>query len=177
MRQGTGNMRLAERRWRGWRMAVLLLLAAVQAVAAQPTASAQDASPFEKLVGRWLGEGRLGVRDGKTEVVKCRVTYILSDEARQVRQTIRCATESDTVEVQSTVTNAAGALSGSWKELSRDWSGQLSGSVTANGFKVAIKGAEFNANMDIIVKDNRQIIEIQFTNSSLIGLTLVLNKG
>jgi len=31
--------------------------------------------------------------------------------------------------------------------------------------------------MDIIVKDNRQIIEIQFINSSLIGLTLVLNKG
>src|SRR5262249_22149357 len=37
--------------------------------------------------------------------------------------------------------------------------------------------AELNANMDIIVKDNRQIIEIQFINNSLIGLTLVLNKG
>jgi hypothetical protein len=44
-------------------------------------------------------------------------------------------------------------------------------------FKVAIRGAELNANMDIIVKDNRQIIEIQFINNSLIGLRLVLNKG
>jgi hypothetical protein len=160
-----------------WRIGLLLLAAAVVAFLAQPPALAQDASPFERLAGRWLGEGRLGIRDGNTEAVKCRVTYILADEARQVRQTIRCATESGTVEVQSTVTHASGALSGSWKELSRDWSGELSGSVTPKGFKVAIKGSELNANMDIIVKDNRQIIEIQFTNSSLIGLTLVLNKG
>jgi hypothetical protein len=31
--------------------------------------------------------------------------------------------------------------------------------------------------MDIIVKDAKQIIEIQFLNSSLIGLTIVLTKG
>ena len=31
--------------------------------------------------------------------------------------------------------------------------------------------------MDIIVKDNKQIIEIQFMSSSLIGLTLILTKG
>ena len=31
--------------------------------------------------------------------------------------------------------------------------------------------------MDIIVKGARQIIEIQFMNSSLIGLTLILTKG
>jgi hypothetical protein len=158
-------------------IAFLLLLAAAQAILGPRPASAQDASPFGKLAGRWVGGGRLGIKDGKTESVKCRVTYVLADEARQVRQTIRCATESGTVEVQSTVTQAAGQLSGSWQELSRDWSGELSGSVTPNGFKVAIKGSELNANMDIVVKDDRQIIEIQFINSSLVGLTLVLNKG
>jgi hypothetical protein len=68
-------------------------------------------------------------------------------------------------------------LTGTWKELSRNWSGELAGSITANGFKVAVKGSELNANMDIVVKDVRQIIEIQFIDSSLIGLTLVLTKG
>jgi hypothetical protein len=61
--------------------------------------------------------------------------------------------------------------------LSRNWSGELAGSITADGFKVAVKGSELNANMDIVVKDVRQIIEIQFIDSSLIGLTLVLTKG
>lgn len=159
-----------------WRL-VFLLVAAALLLPVQPPASAEEASPLVKLAGRWLGEGRLGITGGATEAVKCRVTYVVTDEARQVRQTIRCATDSSTVEVQSFVTHAAGTLSGTWRELSRDWSGDLSGKVTAKGFKVGIRGSALNANMDIIVKDNRQIIEIQFIDSSLIGLTLILNKG
>jgi hypothetical protein len=163
---------------RSVRLVVLpLLIVAGQALSSWAPASAEEPSPFTKVVGRWLGEGRLGIRDGPTEHVKCRVTYIVSEQGAQVRQTIRCATESGSVEVQSTVTHASGNLTGTWKELSRDWSGELTGSVTANGFKVAVKGTELNANMDIIVKDTRQIIEIQFINSSLIGLTLILTKG
>jgi hypothetical protein len=156
-------------------LALLLLLSVAQSFALALSAPAQGTSPFAKLAGRWLGEGRLGYTGGKTETVKCRVTYIVTEP--QVRQTIRCSTEGDTVEVQSVVTHRSGSINGTWKELSRNWSGEVSGSVTANGFKVAIRGTELNANMDIIVKDDRQVIEIQFINSSLIGLTLVLNKG
>jgi hypothetical protein len=168
--------RTAARPARGW-IALALLAAAIPLLTVHATAPAQEASPFAKLAGRWLGEGRLGFAGGKTETVKCRVTYILSEGAQQVRQTIRCATENDTVEVQSTVRHTAGELSGTWKELSRNWSGEIAGNVTPNGFKVAIKGSELNANMDIVAKGNRQIIEIQFINSSLIGLTLILDKG
>jgi hypothetical protein len=31
--------------------------------------------------------------------------------------------------------------------------------------------------MEIIVKDNKQVIEIQFIDSAIIGLTLILTKG
>ena len=160
----------------GRRLPLLLLVGALILGLIVPT-GAQEPSPFTKLAGRWLGDGRLGITGGATERVKCRVTYVVADDGRQVRQTIRCAADSGSVEVQSTVAHAAGILTGTWKELSRDWRGELSGSVTPHGFKVAIKGSELNANMDIIVKDDRQIIEIQFINSSLIGLTLVLNRG
>jgi hypothetical protein len=156
---------------------IVLVATLSQAILGSWSTWAEDASPFEKLAGRWLGEGRLGMRDGVTESVKCRVTYIVPDHAMQVRQTIRCASESGSVEVQSTVMYASGTLSGSWKELSRNMSGEVTGSVTPTGFKVAIKGSALNANMDIIVKNAKQIIEIQFLNSSLIGLTIVLTKG
>lgn len=162
---------------RQWRIAFLLLVAGMQAFLLQPPVSAQDAPPFAKLAGRWLGDGRFGTKDGKTEAVKCRVTYVVSDQGQQARQTIRCATEGTSIEVQSFVTHAAGVLKGTWKELSRDMSGELTGSVTPNGFKVAIKGSDLSANMDIIVKDNKQIIEIQFISSALVGLTLVLTRG
>ena len=161
---------------RARRFVFALLVAAGQPLFGLP-ASAEEPSPFAKVMGRWLGEGRLGIRDGITEHVKCRATYVVSGQGEQVRQTIRCATDSSSVEVQSTVAHASGKLTGTWRELSRDWSGELTGNVTANGFKVAVKGSELNANMDIIVRDTRQIIEIQFIDSSLIGLTLILTKG
>jgi hypothetical protein len=142
-----------------------------------PDARAEEPSPFEKVAGRWVGEGRLGIRNGSTENVKCRVTYILAGGPDQVKQTIRCASQGGNVEVQSLVTHAGGALTGTWQELVRNMGGELSGTVTPTGFRVAIKGTDLNAGMHIIVKDQRQIVEIQFHDSSLIGLTLVLTKG
>jgi len=59
----------------------------------------------------------------------------------------------------------------------RNLSGDLSGTVTPRGFKVNVRGADLTANMDIILVNAKQVIEIQFINSSLLGLTLVLERG
>jgi hypothetical protein len=140
-------------------------------------AAAVDASPLESLEGRWVGEGRLGVKGNATEQVKCRVTYIYTRDGDQVRQTIRCASAGGNVEVQSTVSHLGGKLTGSWKELVRNMSGGLTGIINPRGFKVSVHGESLNANMDIILIKSKQVIEIQFLNSSLIGLTLVLERG
>ena len=93
--------------------ALLLTVMAFGAILSSAgTARAVDTSPFDKLVGRWVGEGRLGVRDNATEQVKCRVTYLLPGPSDQLQQTIRCATASGSIEVRSTVAHSAGTLSG-----------------------------------------------------------------
>ena len=138
---------------------------------------AVDASPFEKIVGRWVGEGRLGVRDNATEQVKCRVTYLIPGPTDQLQQTIRCASGSGSIEVRSLVTHAAGMLTGTWTELVRNMNGELAGTVTPRGFRVNVKGEDLHANMDILMLGTKQVIEIQFINSSLIGLTLILERG
>ena len=159
----------------------LLLLAAMAAGNASTwsvaPASAVDISPLESLEGRWVGEGRLGVRGNATEQVKCRVTYVYARDGDQLKQTIRCASAGGNVEVQSVVTHLGGKLTGSWKELVRNMSGELTGTATPHGFKVNVKGESLNANMDIILINSKQLIEIQFIDSSLIGLTLVLERG
>jgi hypothetical protein len=151
----------------------ILLVAGLKTV---PPANA-ELSPFDKLAGRWVGEGRLGIKGENTEAVRCRVTYFVESGGNELRQNIRCASQSGSIEVASVVTHAAGKLSGTWKELTREWSGELSGTVHPTGFKVSIRGGDLSANMDIVVRDDRQVIEIQFFNSSLIGLTLILTKG
>lgn len=160
------------------RLVLALLGLALAMLTAAPAGYAIDAaSPFGKLTGRWIGEGRLGMRGGQTEGVKCRVTYIASDDSDQLRQTVRCASAAGNIEVQSLITHASGSLSGRWSELTHNMSGGLSGTVTDRGFRVAVNGADLSAHMDVIVAGPRQIIEIQFNNSALIGLTLVLTKG
>jgi hypothetical protein len=155
-----------------------LVAAALGAALCSAPAGAVDVSPFESLVGRWVGEGRLGVRGNSTEQVKCRVTYVRPESGGdRLKQAIRCASAGGNVEVQSLVLHAGGRLTGSWQELVRNWSGDLSGAVTPKGFRVSVRGENLNANMTIILHDARQVIEIQFINSSLIGLTLVLEKG
>jgi len=152
------------------------------AVASGPAADAapQPVGPFTSLDGWWGGGGRLRFKDGKQEDVKCRATYFVANEGNELKQTIRCASSGGKVEILSTVEHAAGKLTGEWTETTYNIKGVLEGDVTPRGFRVSVKGTgetELSANMDIIVKDGRQIVEIQFFSETLVGLTLLLNKG
>lgn len=153
------------------------LLLCVADAAGLRSAPVEPTSPLDKLAGRWMGEGRLGVKDGQSENVKCRVTYIPAGTADQLKQTVRCASAGGSIEVQSTIAHSAGSITGSWSELTRNMQGDLSGEVTPRGFHVSVRGADLTANMNVVINGPKQIIEIQFHNSSLIGLTLVLTKG
>lgn len=167
------------------RRAAQALLAALAMTVAVTTAPAVDAAPqavgpFASLEGWWGGEGRLRFKDGKQENVKCRATYIIEGGGNDLKQTIRCASGSGKIEVKGTVRHADGKLSGDWTETVYNVTGVLDGAVTPRGFRVSIKGTNgttLSANMDIIVKDTKQMVEIQFFSETLIGLTLLLNKG
>jgi hypothetical protein len=155
----------------------LLLLAVTWAGSPIAVGAGEGDSPFDKLAGRWVGGGKLVIADGTTETVKCRVTYLVSQQGAQVRQTIRCAAASGSIEVQSTVSHARSHLSGTWRELSRDMSGDATGTVTPDGFELEIKGSDVRATMHVAVKGAQQIIDVDFVDSALTGLKLELAKG
>jgi hypothetical protein len=140
-------------------------------------AAAVTASPFAPLLGRWSGIGMIGYKASPAEKIKCRATYLLTDTEDELKQTIRCATAGGAVEIVSNVKESAGKLSGHWKETIHNFEGDLIGDVTPKGFHVVIQGTDVTANMDLVVNNDKQAVEIQFTNSSLIGMTLVMTKG
>ena len=137
----------------------------------------QKDAPFKELAGRWVGEGRIGMSEGKVESVKCRATYFVEGGGSQLKQNIRCASAGGKVEVKSDVLAKNGLLSGTWNELVYNVGGDLKGEVTERGLHIVVRGGDLSANMDVIVMNDRQIVEIQFFNSSLRGLTLILKKG
>jgi hypothetical protein len=140
------------------------------------TVLADPASPFKDLPGRWVGDGRLGFKEGKFETVKCRATYFLSDDGIELKQNIRCASASGNVEVKSEIKHNGDQLAGKWNELIYNVGGDLSGQVTPAGFRITVRGEGLTANMEVIVREGKQIIEIQFFSETLVGLTLVLAK-
>jgi hypothetical protein len=154
----------------------LYVLACALSWGAAPVQAA-DAGPFHSLVGWWIGEGRLGFKDGKSETVKCRVTYVEGESVNDLAQTIRCASPSGKVEIKSTAVHRDGKVTGAWEERIYGLTGQIAGQMTERGFRVAVTGGEFSASMDIIVKGERQVIEIRFDTSTLLGMTLVLTRG
>jgi len=161
--------------------AAAMALVALAAVVPASDAAPQSVGPFASLDGWWGGIGRLRFKDGKTEDVKCRATYFIEGEGgNELNQTIRCASASGKIEVKSAIRHAEGKLTGAWNEVMYNVNGVLEGEVTPRGYRVTVKGTEgttLSANMDIIVKDKRQMVEIQFFSETLIGLTLMLSKG
>ena len=145
--------------------------------ATHPKAEAAEPSSLTALAGRWVGEGRLGVKDNPPESVKCRATYFVESGNASLKQNIRCATAGGAIEVKSEIENNAGSLTGAWSETIHNLSGTLAGEIKPNGFHINVKGDGLDANMDIVVQSNKQIVEIQFFDSTLIGLTLILTKG
>jgi hypothetical protein len=141
-------------------------------------AAVQKSAPFKDLPGRWVGEGRLGLTEGKTEKVQCRATYFVNPAGNELKQNIRCASASGKIEVKSLV-NASkdGKLTGTWNELVYNLGGEMTGEVTERGLRIVVRAGDLTANMDVIVMNDRQIVEIQFFNSALRGLTLILKKG
>lgn len=165
----------------GYRTASRVALAVLFFTAGSLASRSADAiatSPFDALIGRWTGDGILGFKESKPERVKCRATYLLDPAAQnELKQTIRCATSSGAVEVISNLKEDAGKLTGHWKETIHNFEGDLTGEVTPKGFRIIVKGADITANMDIIVRGTMQAVEIQFVNSSLVGLSMAMKKG
>ena len=141
-----------------------------------PSAAAVSAFPPAAILGRWTGEGKLGFREGKFETVKCRVTYF-AEGTKALQQNVRCATAGANIDVKSTITETNGALTGTWEETVYNLKGDVTGVTTPKGFRVQVKSEALSANMDLIVDDTTQVIEIQFFNSTLLGLSIALNKG
>ncbi len=174
------HMRNKTRPWLGLAgLAAVTAIAVVFLTLAPVEAANQTLGPFSALAGWWGGKGRLQFKDGKLETVQCRATYFVSDDGQELKQTIRCASGSGKIEVVSNVKHDAGKLVGKWTETVYNLAGDLEGEVTPKGFRVTVKGGDLglSANMDIIVRDRKQIIEIQFFSETLIGLSLLLEKG
>ena len=162
--------------WRTWCAATMAIALLTTGLAGSVQSATQTADAFQPLLGWWTGKGRLGFTNGKTEDVKCRATYRSTEEGDGLRQVLRCASPSGSVEIKSTILRQGDELTGTWSEQKYNFDGRVTGKIIPNGFRVFVDGSGVKANMTVVVRDKRHIVEIQFVESSLIGLTMIFTR-
>ena len=141
--------------------------------------AASSANPFAELAGSWSGSGIIDLSNGKHEPIKCRASYDVLEEQNKLQLNIRCASDSYNFDLRGSATYAAGAISGTWSESTRNAAGTLSGNVEGSGFQVIAKGPTFTANLNLATRGDKQSVTIksQDAQANVQGATITLQRG
>lgn len=154
-------------------LAVALLLVSTQGHTAPALESA-----FSGWSGNWSGGGTITMTNGSTQQIRCQAAYIVNDGGRAAQQTLRCASDSYKVDINSQVISEGRSLSGSWAETTRGLSGNISGYVKGSHVAANVTGADFAARLNLQTQGERQLVTIRpLTGTDVVAVTVSLHKS
>jgi hypothetical protein len=142
---------------------------------APPTLAQRADSSFGQFVGSWAGTGTISTTSG-SERIRCRVSYALTG-ANAVHQDLRCASDSYNFQVSSNIVNQGGALSGTWSEVTRQVSGNVSGRMSGGDIQVSVSGPAFSAGLSIATSGNRQSVTIRPSGGDIRDVSVSLMRS
>ncbi len=134
------------------------------------------AGPFSPLAGNWIGSGILTAGGGARERIRCRAIYFVSPGGANLRQILRCASDSFTIDVNADVTEIDGRLSGTWRELTSGVTGTLTGFVRGADIRGVISGLGINAPLSLITRGRFQYASISLDNSAIASVVVTFHR-
>ena len=134
------------------------------------------AGPFSGMEGSWTGTGTLQVADGGNERIRCRATYNVASDGNNLKQALRCASDSYKFDLSSNVNAQGSALSGSWAETNRGINGTIEGRATDGEFQALVSANGFAASFQMTTRGNKQTISISSKNTDLRAVNITLAK-
>ncbi len=152
----------------------ILVLMTICSLAPFVSAQIAAASPLGSLLGSWSGTGRLELRSGKVERIKCNA-YNRQDKG-ELRLAMRCATPAYKVELRSKLRTSGGRLSGVWQERTHNAEGRAKGQFSDGRLDLAILGGGFTGSMEIAFASEVQVIKIKTLGINLKSLHIDLRK-
>jgi len=142
-------------------LSAALFASAILLISAQARAEPGSAGPFLGLSGHWSGAGTVTLVNGSTERLRCKAAYTVNPAGKALQQTLRCASDSYTLEISSNVISEGGSLSGSWAEVTRGVSGNISGRASGAEIVANVAAAGFAARLDIRIQGDKQSVTIR----------------
>jgi hypothetical protein len=154
----------------------LWLTALILHSSAQAQAGATAASPFGDLPGSWSGTGTVALSNGTTERLRCQASYQLASGGSNLRQDLRCASDSYNFDLRTSVDHQGGALSGTWWEVSRNASGQISGQASRGRIQAVVQGPGFSAGLTMGTRGDQQSVTIRSQGTELSQVSISLRR-
>ncbi len=157
--------------------APMLFAAAMLAVTpVQAERGPQAASPFGAMVGTWSGTGTVSLVNGSIERIRCQAAYAIGDASSNLRSVLRCASDSYKFDPASDVKDVGGAISGAWKEVSRNVTGPIAGKARPGDLQASIDMPGFVASLSIKTQGDRQVVSLRSQGTELAGVSITLSR-
>jgi hypothetical protein len=155
------------------------LAAFVFSFAVSDSSHAQSIAPFKRLAGQWSGSGIIELTDGRREPIRCRASYDVLGDQRNLQLSIRCASDSYNFDLRASATYSAGSVSGTWSETTRLVAGTISGKADSEHIQVVARASSFSASLTLATHGSRQsvVIKAHSTEAGIKGVSMNLRRG
>jgi hypothetical protein len=151
-------------------------LAAVLLLAQAPLAAAPGAAkPFDVMQGAWSGSGSITLGSGDKERIRCRANYTV--DGNQVRQELRCASDSYKFEMQNDLTYNDGQVNGIWNEVTRRASGRIYGRFAAGRIEAMAETSGFAATFVLTTRGDQQTVKIDSKSRDISNVSISLRRS
>jgi hypothetical protein len=155
-----------------------VIASAILLISAQAQAEPGSGGPFLGLSGHWSGAGTVTMTNGATERLRCKAAYAVNATGKALQQTLRCASDSYRLEISSNVIVEGGSLSGSWAEVTRGVSGNISGRASGAEILANVAGAGFTARLDVRTHGDKQSVTLKPQgDADVAAVSIALRKG
>ncbi len=152
-----------------------LPLAALLLAAGSGAALAQDGGDFAGLAGAWSGEGSAKLTGGSTAPLRCRASYAVSG-GDHLDLSLDCAGERQNFAFRIALDQTSGAILGSWRELTRQVQGGVSGQAGRGRIDLVARGQGFSAEAAVVTRGARQSLAIASAGGGFSSASIVLRR-
>ncbi|GAC1327798.1 MAG: hypothetical protein NVSMB26_02160 [Beijerinckiaceae bacterium] len=129
------------------------------------------------MAGTWSGGGTINASNGSSERIRCRVNYQVTPTGSGLHQDLRCASDSYNFQVSSDILNQGGSISGTWSELTRHATGNVSGRINGSSIQTNVSGPGFTASLGINTRGNSQAVSIRPQGTDISSISVNLSRN
>ncbi len=138
----------------------VMAIAVLGAAFGMPVSAARAEGAFDGYAGNWSGGGSIQIADAGTERIRCRGTYSTDGGGNNLRQQLRCASDSYRFDLTTDIRSNGGQLSGNWSETSRGVNGFVDGRVNAGNVIARVETNGYVATFNITTRGGKQNVAI-----------------